>query len=92
MKPVRNSKNNKDLSKNFNLLKNQLKISNRVKKVIYAMSGGVDSSVAAALLKRDGFNVIGVFMKLWPEKYFSLAAQRTVKNVCSQLGIPFLVF
>ena len=92
MKPVRNSKNNKDLSKNFNLLKNQLKISNRVEKVIYAMSGGVDSSVAAALLKRDGFNVIGVFMKLWPEKYFSLAAQRTVKNVCSQLGIPFLVF
>ncbi|MDI6603119.1 MAG: tRNA 2-thiouridine(34) synthase MnmA [Patescibacteria group bacterium] len=34
-------------------------------KVVVAMSGGLDSSVAAALLKRAGFNVVGVFMKLW---------------------------
>ena len=34
-------------------------------KVIIAMSGGVDSSVAAALLERAGFNVVGVFMKFW---------------------------
>ena len=38
------------------------------------------------------FNVIGVFMKLWPEKYFSSDAQKTVERVTSQLGIPFLVF
>jgi len=56
MNPIRNSKNNKQLSKNFELLKNQLEISNGVKKInkkaIIAMSGGIDSSVAAALLKK----------------------------------------
>ena len=36
-----------------------------MKLVYVAMSGGVDSSVAAALLKKQGFNVVGVFMKPW---------------------------
>jgi len=36
-----------------------------MKKVFVAMSGGVDSSVAAALMKKSGFNVVGVFMKPW---------------------------
>ena len=60
--------------------------------VAVAMSGGVDSSVAAALLKKQGFDVIGCLMMLWPEKNFSDTAQKTVKKITLKLGIPFLVF
>lgn len=59
----------------------------KAKKVIVAMSGGIDSSVAAALLKRDGFDVVGVFMKLWPS-----FDEKRVQRVAKKLGIPFYVF
>jgi len=52
-------------------------------RVICAMSGGVDSSVVAALLKKQGFDVIGIFMKLWAEDSDALSSPK--ENVCCSL-------
>ena len=66
--------------------------------VVIAMSGGVDSSVAAALLVEQGYNCIGVMMRLWAEvgagegstnKCCSLESVNDARRVADQLGIPF---
>ena len=60
-------------------------------KIFVAMSGGVDSSVSAALLKRDGFDVVGVYMKCWQdgEACTSQDDERSARLAASYLGIPF---
>lgn len=70
------------------------------KKVLVGMSGGVDSSVAAYLLKEQGYEVIGATMQIWQDdKEFiereggccSLSAVADARRVANKIGIPFYV-
>jgi tRNA-specific 2-thiouridylase len=68
-------------------------------RVVVAMSGGVDSSVAAALLVRQGYDVIGMMLRLWSEDCGTGGANRCctpdqmndARRIADQLGIPFYV-
>lgn len=62
--------------------------------VVVGMSGGVDSSVTALLLKEQGYNVVGLFMKNWEEKdengvCTSQQDYDDVAKVCQKIGIPY---
>lgn len=69
------------------------------KKAVVAMSGGVDSSVAAALLVERGYDVTGIMLKLWRDGTentdsgcCSVGAADDARRVADVLGIPFYVF
>ncbi|MGH2755556.1 MAG: tRNA 2-thiouridine(34) synthase MnmA [Actinomycetota bacterium] len=69
------------------------------RKAVVAMSGGVDSSVAAALLVEQGYDVTGIMLKLWKGEAennasgcCNLGAAEDARRVADVLGIPFYVF
>ena len=68
------------------------------KKVVVAMSGGVDSSVAAALLKQQGYDVTGMMLRLWSEpgkedsnRCCTPDSMAQARRVAAKLDIPFYV-
>jgi len=67
------------------------------KRVVLGMSGGVDSSAAAALLIQQGWDVIGITLKLWPQDCVSRAEDKCcgpqavtdARSVAHKLNIPY---
>jgi len=62
-------------------------------KVFVGVSGGVDSSVALALLQEKGYDVTGVFLKVWNPDWLPCdwrEERRSAMRVCATLGVPFI--
>lgn len=63
------------------------------KTVVIGLSGGVDSSVAAILLKKQGYKVLGVTLKLWQKsgKFEDLSYINEAKNIAKKIGVEHIV-
>ena len=72
-----------------------------MKRALIAMSGGVDSSVAALLMKRKGYDCVGVTMKLYDNGDVGVCTEKTccsvrdvedARQVAAAIGIPYYVY
>lgn len=73
---------------------------NKGKLAVVLLSGGVDSSVAAYLLKKRGYRVIGLTLKLWPKEFCGVLGEKSccsvegiesARSICGKLNIPHYV-
>ncbi|PIR38364.1 MAG: tRNA 2-thiouridine(34) synthase MnmA [Candidatus Zambryskibacteria bacterium CG10_big_fil_rev_8_21_14_0_10_42_12] len=81
-----------DLASIYVMLRRVKKVGNNV---FVGVSGGVDSSVSLALLKEQGYNVTGVFIKVWYPDWLGegcdwRSERRDAMRVCATVGVPFL--
>lgn len=86
--------NTKQIKKNISVKKKSAQHKN-LGRVFVGMSGGVDSSVAAALLQKVGYEVTGVFMKVWEPDFLPCTWREErldAMRVAAHLGIPLLTW
>ncbi|MDQ5883309.1 MAG: tRNA-uridine 2-sulfurtransferase [Patescibacteria group bacterium] len=66
---------------------------NKKETVFVGVSGGVDSSVSLAILKEEGYNVVGCFIKTWQPDFIECTwkeERRDAMRICAKLDVPFL--